>query len=229
VGVTKSDFMRGMQCEKMLWLDRHRPEEKIIPPEVQARLDAGNDFGDSVMGIFGDYVETTAYKPDGKLDFKKMIETTRECIENRVGVICEGAFLWYGNYCAADILRLTVLGYELYEIKNSDSVKDQFVKDAAFQYFILKKCGVRVCKVFIGYNKNGDGVPVFQDVTDEARAYYRTIGDNIFRLNSVKFSKDEPCISTGTQCDYPYECWYKDYCKKEERLCVPGNCSEEHK
>ena len=46
MGITKTDFMRGMQCRKMLWLDRHKPGLRVIPPEVQARLDAGNDFGD---------------------------------------------------------------------------------------------------------------------------------------------------------------------------------------
>lgn len=42
MGVTKTDYMRGMQCPKMLWLDKHKPEEKVIPPEVQERLDEGN-------------------------------------------------------------------------------------------------------------------------------------------------------------------------------------------
>ena len=34
MGVSKTDFVRGLQCPKMLWLDSHRPEEKIIPEEV---------------------------------------------------------------------------------------------------------------------------------------------------------------------------------------------------
>ena len=38
--ISKTDFVRGLQCEKMLWLDAHAPEHKIIPPEVQAKLDA---------------------------------------------------------------------------------------------------------------------------------------------------------------------------------------------
>ena len=214
MGITKSDFMRGMQCDKMLWLDKHKPEEKIIPEEVQLRLDAGNKFGDNAMGIFGEYTEVTAYKPDGSLDFKKMLENTKECIENGVSVICEGAFLWYGNYCAVDILKLTEKGYEMYEIKNSDSVKEQFIKDAAFQYFILKKCGIKLSKVFIGYNS--DGKAAFSDVTGACREYYTLISENIFRLNKVKFAKTEPCVHMGGQCDFPYECWYKDYCKREQ-------------
>ena len=48
--ISKTDFIRGLQCEKMLWLDAHAPEHKVIPPEVQAKLDAGNEFGDNAMG-----------------------------------------------------------------------------------------------------------------------------------------------------------------------------------
>ena len=57
MGVSKTDFVRGLQCPKMLWLDSHMPEKRVIPEEVQRRLDEGNEFGDRAMGIFGDYVE----------------------------------------------------------------------------------------------------------------------------------------------------------------------------
>ncbi len=52
MGITKTDFMRGMQCQKMLWLDKHKPDLKVISKEVQQRLDAGNDFGDREMFNF---------------------------------------------------------------------------------------------------------------------------------------------------------------------------------
>lgn len=77
MGVTKTDFMRGMQCPKMLWLDAHKREERIIPPEVQARLDKGNEFGDGAMGMFGPYKETTTYKENGRLDYTVMLEKTK--------------------------------------------------------------------------------------------------------------------------------------------------------
>ena len=96
MGVTKTDYMRGMQCPKMLWLDKHKPEEKVIPPEVQERLDEGNRFGDSAMGMFGSFVETTTYRDDGRLDYAAMIAKTNECIHNGTPVILRGRFpiLW---------------------------------------------------------------------------------------------------------------------------------------
>ena len=81
--VSKTDFIRGLQCEKMLWLDAHAPEHKIIPPEIQQRLDAGNDFGDKVMGVFGSFTETTCYREDGRLHFAKMIEKTKELLQKK--------------------------------------------------------------------------------------------------------------------------------------------------
>ena len=85
--ISKTDFIRGLQCEKMLWLDAHAPEYKIIPPEVQAKLDAGNEFGDNAMSIFGDFVETTAFREDGRLYFAKMIENTQALLAQDTPVI----------------------------------------------------------------------------------------------------------------------------------------------
>ena len=79
MAITKTDFMRGMQCPKMLWLDKHRPGLKVIPPEIQAKLDAGNEFGDLAMSMFGPYEEMTVYLPGTTIpDKKAMLQRTQE-------------------------------------------------------------------------------------------------------------------------------------------------------
>ena len=37
--------------------------------------------------------------------------------------------MFYGNYCALDILRKNGAGWDIYEVKNSSSVEEQFIKD----------------------------------------------------------------------------------------------------
>jgi hydroxymethylpyrimidine pyrophosphatase-like HAD family hydrolase len=37
MSISKTDFIRGLQCEKMLWLDAHKPEEKIIPSGIPVK------------------------------------------------------------------------------------------------------------------------------------------------------------------------------------------------
>ena len=139
MGISKTGFMRGMQCRKMLWLDNHKPEERKIPKEIQEKLDKGNEFGDKAMGMFGDYVEVTSIKPNGLLDYEEMKRKTTECINNRVNVICEASFSYFYNFCSVDILRRVNGGYEIYEVKDCETVETQFIKDVGFQKWILEK------------------------------------------------------------------------------------------
>ena len=219
MAITKTDFMRGMQCPRMLWLDKHKPGLRVVPPETQIRLDAGNDFGDLAMGMFGPYEEMTAYRPGTRIpDKKAMLANTQDALQRGVPVICEAAFSNYNNYCAADILRRTETGYEMYEVKNASTVHEQFVKDAAFQYYIISRCGVRINKVFIvlhGPDEENPFLPV--EVTEKAKGYYSWINDHIWDLNRMQKEKEELQIEPGEQCTNPYECWYYGYCHGERK------------
>ena len=223
MGITKTDFMRGMQCRKMLWLDKHKPQLKVIPPEVQARLDAGNDFGDKAMAMFGPYEEMTVYLPGRKIpDKKKMAEKTQEHLRLGTKVICEAAFIYYNHYCAVDILKKTDIGYDFYEVKNAPEVHDQFIKDAAFQYYILTRSCVKIDHIYIvthGPDEENPFVP--NEITEEAKALSPWINDNIWDLNRMQKEREEIKTEPGDQCTNPYECWYYGYCHnspKEEQM-----------
>ena len=229
--VSKTDFVRATQCEKMLWLDSHRPDLKIIPQEVQERLDAGNAFGDKAMSLFGPFVETTAYKADGRLDYALMIERTKRLIEENCPVVCEGAFSWYGNYCAVDILRKTENGYAIYEVKNATTPRREFILDLGFQRLILGKCGVKIESSMLllrddkteeergqvcveRIEKDGERYKII-DVTREAKIFERQANARVFEFGRIK-KKDAPTplVSVGEQCEKPYRCWYFEYCHK---------------
>ncbi len=226
MGITKTDFMRGMQCRKMLWLDRHKPGLRVIPPETRARLDAGNDFGDRAMAMFGPYEEMTVYLPSSQSPDKKcMAEKTALPLQLGTPVICEAAFLYFNNYCAADILRKTESGRDFYEVKNTGELKDQFIRDAAFQYYIMDRCKVRIQRIYIvlhGPDEDNPFLPV--EITEQAKALAPWINDNIWDLNRMWKEKDEPDIQPGDQCACPYECWYYGYCHtpKPEQVEMDG-------
>ncbi len=215
MAITKTDFVRALQCPKMMWLDKHKPEEKIIPPEVQERLDLGNEYGDGAMGIFGDYVEVTCFKEDGRLDFKAMIEKTAECVKNGASVICEAAFSHYGNYCAVDILRRNGEYFDLYEVKNSPEVKEVFLQDIGFQRYILKKCGIKLKGSYIITNGGEDEPYKINDVSKGVYKYEKLAWDKVWEFSKLKNEKEEIIIPVGDRCNSPYRCWYYDYCHKE--------------
>ena len=217
MGITKTDFMRGMQCRKMLWLDKNRPELRIIPQEVRDRMDAGNDFGDRAMGMFGPYEEMTVYLPGRNIpDKKKMAENTARHIRLGTQVICEAAFIYYNNYCAADILRKTETGYDFYEVKNTPRVREQFIKDAGFQYYIITRCGIKIDRIYIvthGPDEENPFVPV--EITEKAKGYAPWVDKNLWDLNRMQKEKEEVRTEPGDQCTCPYRCWYYEYCHGE--------------
>ena len=217
MAITKTDFMRGMQCRKMLWLDKHRPGLRVIPPEVQLRLDAGSEFGERAKGMFGPYEDMTVYLPGRRVpDKKAMLARTQEHIASGTPVMCEAAFSNYNNYCAVDILRRTDTGFDIYEVKNSREVHEQFVRDAGFQYYIASRCGLNVERVYIVIHGPDEAAPFAPvDVTSEAKACYRWINENIWELNRMQKERDEISVEPGAQCAEPYECWYYAYCHGE--------------
>lgn len=216
MGITKTDFMRGMQCQKMLWLDKHKPKLRVIPPEVQRRLDAGNDFGDRAMAMFGDYEEMTVYRPGTTIpNTKEMAAKTEEHLKKGTEVICEAAFINYNNYCAVDILRKTEDGYDIYEVKNSPEVSEQFIRDVGFQYYIVNRCKVKIGKIYIVTHGSDEENPfVINDVTEHAKGYSKWVNDNIWNLNRMQKEPEEIQVAVGEQCCKPYECWYYGYCHK---------------
>ena len=218
MGLTKTDFMRGIQCPKMLWLDKHKPGLRVIPPEVRARLDAGNEFGDRAMGMFGPYEEMTVYLPGSTIpDKKKMAAKTALHLELGTPVICEAAFIYYNHYCAADILRKTDAGYDFYEVKNAPEVHEQFVKDAGFQFYIMDRCKVRIGKIFIVTHGPDEGDPfVPVEITEQAKAYAPWVNERIWDLNRMQKEREEVAAEPGEQCTHPYECWYYGYCHGEK-------------
>ena len=217
MGVTKTDFVRGMQCPKMLWLDHHKPEQKEIPPYVQNKLDRGNAFGDSLMGMFGPYTEVQEYYPGTKHPDKvRMAAKTRELIENGTKIICEAAFMdENGNYCAVDILRWDDESscYDMYEIKNAAQITNRFLQDAAFQAYLVRRTGLTLGRVYIVYHS--DEPYDIEEVTKTVEKYAPWIDENIARLGQVKEQSAEYQQELGFHCCYPYECWYHKYCREQ--------------
>ena len=178
-GLSKSRYTAFCQCPKNLWLKVFKPEEATVDAGVEARFESGNEVGDLAMGLFGDYKEAHAEKPDGGLDLAKMVEQTRQWMQDGVENICEASFTydrehvvenvtlppdkpWFtkwteSHYCAVDILRKNGDGWDIYEVKstsfpefNGNEAKlEKYAPDIAYQKWVLKKCGVKVTGTYL--------------------------------------------------------------------------------
>ncbi len=217
MSLSKTDFMRGMQCPKMLWLDAHKPDRKVIPPATQQRLDRGNEFGDKAMAMFGPFTDVTEYIPNTKyLNKAKMVQNTRNAMNSGAENICEASFDFNGMFCAVDILhRVEGDVWEMYEVKDAPEVKRQFIEDAAYQAWVLDQCGVQLDGVYVVYHYDDETDPFEPvDVTQEAVEFAEIIEENLPRLLEAKDAREEIMVPCGDQCLRPYECWYQEYCRK---------------
>ena len=230
VHLSKSKYCGLWQCPKIAWLKKYKPDEITIDDSVAARMAAGNEVGDLAMGLFGDFVEVTAY--DGEqLDLTAMIRKTQEEMAKGTENICEASFNYNGLYCAVDILRKSDSGWAIYEVKSSckhqkddgswTDDKEVYLADIAYQKYVLEHCGVTVTGAFL-VCINGDYVFdgtldlqkffYISEVTDSIRQEEQNIAYNLATAEKILSSEEEPDIDLNENCNKPYRCAFWQYC-----------------
>lgn len=244
--ISKSKFVKFCQCPKALWLCVNKPECSVIDEGVKARFAEGDVVGDLAMQLFGDFVEVTTFKQDGKLDISAMIDKTKALMEEGCNVICEASFSANDNYCAVDILVRKDGGWAIYEVKSSTThVADvypinaeaekklkKYAVDIAFQKHVLKQCGVNVTGTYLvtlnsDYVRNGD-VDIKQlfniiDLKDLVDNEYLKTPELLAAAHKTLESNEEMQCKMGTHCDNPYGCDFKKYCFKQHDLDLDQN------
>lgn len=221
--LSKSKYCSFVQCPKNLWLGVNKPELAVSDASAESRKEEGNVIGDLAMQIFGDFVEVTAFKPDGKLDLSKMTRDTKALMDRKVPVICEASFSYNGDYCAVDILKREGDGYAIYEVKSSTGAKDVYITDISYQKYILEHCNVKVTGtylvcinsdyVFDGELKLGELFEIV-NVADDVEKEITGVEANVKEANAVLSKKDEPSLDLSIGCHKPYTCAFWKYCTK---------------
>lgn len=217
--MSKSKYCAGLQCPKILWMDRSMPEQKAAPDE--SRFTVGNEIGDLAMGYFGNFTEV-AFNRESMSEM--IAETQRLLAEGNEQVIAEASFSFEDNFCSVDLLRRAEDGYEIIEVKSS-SAKTQitpiYLHDMAYQYYVLTSCGLNITKVSLmqlnpQYVRRGaldlDELFVVTDCTDMIREMQYEIPERIASIRAIAALDDEPDTLLGMRCDNPYECGYKGWC-----------------
>lgn len=228
---SKSKYVKFTECNKRLWLEKNRPEEQE-EQHNEAQCINGNMVGDLAMQLFGKYylAETTP------VNIPKQVENTRLALERNERIICEASFTNGNNYCAVDILKLEDDGsYSINEVKSSTKVKDSYIKDLSYQYYVLTKCGINVSKTNIIYvnnkyvfNKelNLEEYFIIQDITEEVIEEFKNVESNLYISNMILSVAEEPNISLSKTCEEYSGCPFKNYCYKVKGLPLKNSVLE---
>ena len=217
VYLSKSKYCKAKQCYKSLWLSKYKKE---VATEIdnQSILDNGTTVGELARGIFGEYVNIEYQK-----ELSKMLNQTKELLENGTKVITEASFDFNNNFCSVDILKNNEDGLEIYEVKSSTEIKDIYLDDISYQVYVLKGLGYNVNKASIVYINNQyvrqgklelDKLFNIEDVTEIAFEKQEEVEEKIKLINGYMKQDEELNIDIDTYCFNPYKCEYWEYCTR---------------
>ena len=219
LGLSKSRYCSAVQCQKMLWLKKHCPEQFDDAVMNQAVLDTGLEVGDLAMGLFGDFSEV----PYG--DLNEMIKETQRLLQSGVQNIAEASFSYNGLFCSVDLLKSKGDNrVEIYEVKSSTQIQDIYYHDVAYQSYVLTKLGFVVEVVGIVHIDNTyirigdlelDSLFKINDVTEVAKSYFSDVEERVKDLEGYMKQTEEPEQSIGPQCFSPYACGFFAFCTRE--------------
>lgn len=216
--LSKSLFIRGLQCHKSLYLKKHQPDLAETPSEdQQARMESGQESGVLAQDLFPGGIEI----PYEGLSYNEQLVKADEAV--KAGhTIYEGAFRYDNIFIKADILHKVADGWELYEVKGSTKVKEYYKNDLAVQYYVLKNAGIpvsRACLVHINnqYIRNGaievDKLFTSEDLTDLVQGKEGFVREEIVKMREM-LKGDVPQIDIGSYCGDPFECDFSRHCWK---------------
>ncbi len=212
VRLSKTKYLNGLQCKKLLWYIYNEPGVIPEPDEdTKAVFDQGQLVGDYAKKLFSGGVEV-----DHTGSFDDGLKSTSELIAKRVPVF--EAALAHGNcYARADILEPVGKGkWNLIEVKSSTDLKEVYYTDIGFQYYLYTKAGLDIDKCYLmcidnNYVRRGDIEPEKLlkkiDVTAEVKeTYSKIVENNVAEMIKAITAENyiEPGI--GPHCHDPYGC-----------------------
>lgn len=217
MNLSKSRYCNAVQCNKMLWLEINKNEEKN-EQNNESILENGKDVGEVAKNLFNNRIDIKFNN-----DLNIMIEETKKHLVKENIVITEASFIYENNFCSVDILRKNNKDYEIYEVKSSTSINDIYLDDISYQLYVLTKSGLNVtkaCIVYINsdYIRNGDlnlnELFVIEDVIDIALSKQKDVENKLNEIEDYMKKEEEPNDDIGLHCMKPYECPYFKYCTK---------------
>lgn len=221
-GLSKSLILKGLQCQKALWLAKNPPDFELPPqPDLQAKFAAGTEVGILAQQLFPGGIEV----PYEGLSFPAQLARTKELIDSGIDVIYEASFSFSAIFIKVDILVRDVDGekdaWQLYEVKMGTGVKAVNLDDVAVQQYVLNGCGLSVSRSFLvhidnSYVRQGeievDKLFSAEDISTKVAARQQGLPEIVREFRQTMSERNEPQIDIGPHCNDPYECDYIPYC-----------------
>ena len=219
--LSKSTFIRGLQCEKSLYLYKHHYNLKDpISPSLQITFDQGDKIGVLAQKLFPNGIDVS---PDNHFKMIESVGKTLDCINSGESIIYEATFIYDDILSAIDIFVKDNEGWKAYEVKSSTKITDTYIKDATIQYYTIINSGIELKDISIVHLNNEytlrgeldiNQLFTFKSVFNEVLEFLPQIPNEIKRLKDVVDRSEIPKKDIGLHCFDPYDCDFMGTCWK---------------
>ena len=210
--LSKSKYIRGLQCDRALWLDVYNPRLAKYTREQMQRFDRGREFEYAFKDTFPHGIDISA---ELKRNVNAYPELTAMYLNKEENIdLFEAGFLYDDVLVLADVVHKNPDGsLDIYEVKSGNVLSETYKRDAALQHYVISHCR-SINKFFVVYN--GENRFDTIDLTEELVAQHDEIASNIALMKEI-LSHGEPATPTGQHCLEPYACPYQHYCAQGVR------------
>jgi hypothetical protein len=193
--LTKSNYLTGIQCPKLLWITKNDKTRIPEPNEIeQKKFDDGTLIGELATHVFPRGINLS------NEEFKDNLDKTKEQLAKRVPIF-EAGFVIENLYSRADILNPVGKDeWDIIEVKSATKVKDINLHDVAFQKYVYEKAGLKIRKCFLmhinnEYVRKGEIEPkelfIQTNITEDISPFEENLEANIKRMLEI-IEGDEP-------------------------------------
>lgn len=224
--LSKSSFIRGVQCEKHLYLYKYHYTEMDQLSEMQkAIFKRGTDVGKLAQQLFPSGFDAS---PNSQFEYDKAVKLTQKLLNDKQKIIYEASFNFNDVLAVADIVVNEKSGLKIFEVKSSTSISETYIRDAALQYWVISNCGYKIKDFSIIYINNQyvrkgkldiKELFVTESVLKLILPLQKWVEENVNQFKKVLAKKVIPKIDIGEHCYDPYTCGFYEYCRKH----IPEN------
>ncbi|MBU1100180.1 MAG: DUF2779 domain-containing protein [Bacteroidetes bacterium] len=224
--LSKSSFIKGLQCEKHLYLYKHHYELMDTLSEIQkAVFSRGTNIGILAQKLFPEGIDTS---PRDVRQTSKAVEQTDQFIKNGASILYEAAFIYDEVMVYCDIISLHEGKWQIFEVKSSTGISETYLWDAAVQYYVLRGAGYEIEDISIVYINNEyvrqgevnlDEFFTVESVLADIQSLLPVVQQNVRKFKGVLNRPEMPDIEIGEYCTNPYRCSFFNYCWKK----IPEN------
>ncbi|MCK9167123.1 MAG: hypothetical protein PHU97_00700 [Bacteroidales bacterium] len=220
--ISKSLYIRGIQCIKSLYLHKNRPFLRDrLKAEQRAKFERGHAIGILAHQLFPGGLNLAPKSPS---QYKQAVIKTAEAIAAGTKIIYEASFQHQQSLIILDILQKKDDKIMAFEVKSSIAITETYIQDAAFQYWVMTQSGVIPDDFFLvtvnpEYVHKAPLDPqqyfIITSLLDQILPLQETIQPRIDHFLHVLEAPHSPKVKIGRQCTHPYPCDFQGLCWKK--------------